>query len=92
MRSLGPAVKVSVEEIRRELALGEGPGLERSALVEKIYALAEIRAGRKLARAALPRIDLKSPKFTRKLTTEWFAKRVNERFQRCRAVKPEATL
>jgi hypothetical protein len=92
VRSLGPALTMSDAEIRRELALGEGPGLERSALVQKIYTLAENRAGRKLPRAAMPRIDLKSPKFTRKLTTAWFAKRVNERFQRCMALKSEATL
>ncbi len=34
-------------------------------------------------RAVLPAITLKSPKITRKLTTEWFARRVDERYQRC---------
>jgi hypothetical protein len=33
----------------------------------------------------LPRIALASPKITRKLTTEWFARRVDERHQRCLA-------
>jgi hypothetical protein len=31
----------------------------------------------------MPRIALESPKFTRKLTTEWFATRVQQRYQRC---------
>ena len=33
----------------------------------------------------MPRIRLESPKITRKLTTEWFANRVNTRYRSCLA-------
>lgn len=84
VRSLGTTtLGLTEREIRRELERGDGADFERSPLWAKVFALAEQRGGRKLPRALIPRIDLKSPKFTRKLTTEWFANRVNERHQRC---------
>ncbi len=84
VRALGPALGLDAREIRRELQRGEGPGFERSALFTRVFELAERRRdGQRLPRARLPDIPLKSPKFTRKLTTEWFARRVDERWQRC---------
>jgi hypothetical protein len=38
----------------------------------------------------VPRIALQSPKITRKLTTEWFANRVDERLRRCLAASGSA--
>ena len=36
-----------------------------------------------MPRRAMPQIDLKSPKITRKLTTEWFARRVEGATKTC---------
>lgn len=69
--------------IHRDLERGEGPGFEKTLLYERVFAHAEQLDKRTLPRAVVPRIDLHSPKFTRKLTTEWFAKRVDERHRRC---------
>ncbi|MGL5948667.1 MAG: DUF1615 domain-containing protein [Aeromonas sp.] len=54
-----------------------------SKLYHAVFALAEKTLGKKLPRAVLPGIQLKSPKITRNLTTAWFAKRVDVREQRC---------
>ena len=58
---------------------------EHLALFEQAFDLfwRNPRLLEKMVAAMLPRIRLHSPKITRKLTTEWFAKRVNQRYQRC---------
>ncbi len=70
-------------EIRRELSTAHRHAFEDSALYAGVYDIADARNGKPLPRATLPRIRLHSPKITRKLTTEWFATRVNRRYQRC---------
>ena len=88
--SLAPALGMSVAAIRRELQRGDGAEFDRSPLHAKVFALAEQKSGRPLPRAVLPRITLKGPKISRKLTTEWFARRVDDRHRRCLARRTEA--
>jgi hypothetical protein len=85
VRTLGPRLDMGDAAIRRALEQGSGPGLERTPLYRRVFELAEAAARKPLPRAVMPRIDLKSPKITRQLTTEWFARRVDERQQRCLA-------
>lgn len=85
VRSLGGALGMDDRTIRRELERSDSEDFDRSPLQAKVFAMAEARSGRAQARAVLPRIVLKSPKITRRLTTEWFARRVDERYRRCRA-------
>jgi len=83
VRSLAGQLGMSEDSIARQLRQGDRHEFERSNLHARLFALAERRAGRALPRAILPRIDLQSPKITRKLTTAWFAERVQTRYQRC---------
>lgn len=71
--------------IRRDLERGTEAAFERTRLYERVFTRGDQANGRPVARAVLPTIDLKSPKIKRKLTTEWFARRVDERYQRCTA-------
>ncbi|TXH68375.1 MAG: DUF1615 domain-containing protein [Lysobacteraceae bacterium] len=70
-------------QIRRALTGSRRHDFERSALYQRVFEIADKRNGRPLPRATLPRIRLHSPKITRKLTTEWFATRVNRRYKTC---------
>lgn len=81
--TLANRLRLSEGEVRHDLDKGDEAGFEKTELYERVFAYAEELDRRKLPRAVMPRIDLKSPKFTRKLTTQWFATRVNERHGRC---------
>lgn len=83
VRSLASQLDMSHEAIHRQLLAGDRLEFERTELYRRVFALAEQRAGRALPRAVIPRITLQSPKITRELTTEWFATRVQTRYQRC---------
>jgi Protein of unknown function (DUF1615) len=54
-----------------------------TALYRRVFALAETRLGHALPRAVVPHIELHGPKLTRHLTTSWYARRVDARFERC---------
>jgi hypothetical protein len=66
----------------RDLKLEKSFAFERTPLYERLFALADAAGGRR-PRELLPTIDLKSPKITRQLTTEWFARRVDGRYRNC---------
>ena len=82
-RSLGAALGLSQREIRRDLERSRGEDFDHSGLAAKVFALAEQRSGKPQPRAVLPHIVLQSPKITRRLTTEWFARRVDQRYRSC---------
>lgn len=85
VRSLAPALGLSESQIHRALQQGRSQRFERSGLYRQVFALAEREARKPLPREVMPRIRLDSPKITRKLTTEWFATRVEKRYRACMA-------
>ncbi|MGN8344505.1 DUF1615 domain-containing protein [Pseudomonas sp. SMV71] len=85
VRTLGKSLGMRNPTIRDQLESGDSLAFEDSKLYKRVFELAERGEGKPLPRAVLPGIVLKSPKITRKLTTAWFAKRVDERYQRCMA-------
>ncbi|MES2887526.1 MAG: DUF1615 domain-containing protein [Pseudomonadota bacterium] len=85
VRSLGPRLRMNDSEIRRALESADRASFEETRLWSRVFELGDAAAKRPLPRAVVPRIQLKSPKITRSLTTEWFARRVDERYQRCQA-------
>ncbi len=85
VRTLAKQLDLGHDAIRKALKLEDSPDFDRHVLHKRVFELAERMERKALPRAMVPRIELKSPKFTRKLTTEWFANRVDERHRRCLA-------
>ena len=86
IRSARARLGLGDAQIRRALEQGREAGFERTALYADVMRLADaVPPGRPVPRALVPRIALQSPKITRNLTTEWFARRVEDRYRRCMA-------
>ncbi|WP_300341261.1 DUF1615 domain-containing protein [Accumulibacter sp.] len=81
--ALRPRLQLGEAEIQRDLKLEKTFAFEQSALYQRLYAIADVSGGERRPREMLPRIDLRSPKISRQLSTEWFARRVDGRYRRC---------
>ncbi len=84
-QSLAGLLGMSAAQIRRNLEAGKGPEFDQTELYRRVFARADARNGKPLPRAVVPAIELHSAKFTRKLTTAWFAQRVVARHRQCLA-------
>jgi hypothetical protein len=81
--ALAGKLRLSPREIRRDLLLEKTAAFGQSPTFTRTFGLADQNAGRPVSRQVMPQIDLKSPKISRKLTTEWFARRVEGRYRDC---------
>jgi hypothetical protein len=84
-RDIAKKIGLSEAEIHTDLRLGQTDRFEQTTLYDRVFSLADKAKGRRLPRALVPRIQLDSPKIKRRLTTEWFAQHVNDRYLNCLA-------
>jgi hypothetical protein len=85
VRSLGQRLDLDEAAIHAALEQERSESFAHTLLYRRVFELAERARGRPLPRAILPRIRLEGPKIHSNLTTEWYARRVDERFRRCLA-------
>jgi hypothetical protein len=83
LRAVAPRLHLSEREIHSALEEERTREFERTQLYRAVFDLADRTSRSPLPRAVVPRIDLHGPKISRKLTTAWYAERVNGRFERC---------
>jgi hypothetical protein len=84
IRTIRERLSLSNAQIRTALESGADPEFEQTSLYSRVLELADkVPPGRPVPRAMVPRIRLESPKITRNLTTDWFARRVDDRYTRC---------
>ncbi|WP_239690888.1 DUF1615 family protein [Chromobacterium sphagni] len=79
LQSISGRLGIGDAEMQRDLQQEKLSGFAQTPLYQRVFALAGPRAPREI----IPQIILVSPKFTHQLTTEWFARRVDGRYQRC---------
>jgi hypothetical protein len=80
------APRLSERDVRRDLLAEKTLAFEDTETYRAIKAAAQERAGgRPAAYATLPDVALESPKLSRTLSTAWFARAVDRRYQACLA-------
>lgn len=86
LRGIAPALGMDAAAIRRDLGKERSASFAETELYRRVFAIADGKgAGRLVPRARVPDIALSSPKIPRKLTTAWFASRVEARWKACMA-------
>jgi hypothetical protein len=83
VRGLSGRLNVGDDAIHSALEEGKSPDFEHTSLYKRVFAMAEQAQRRPVPQAVVPKIKLQGPKITRNLTTDWYAHRVDGRFQQC---------
>jgi hypothetical protein len=82
-RALGKRLNMGDGAIHSALEQSKSAEFEQTQLYRGIFTLADRAESQPLPRATIPRIQLHGPKIVRRLTTEWYAHRVDQRFKLC---------
>jgi hypothetical protein len=90
-RKLAERLEMNEAQIRRDLERGRDADFSESKLYRRVFELANKQRGNPAPRALVPNIRLQSAKITRNLTTDWFARRVKNRYVQCLARAQPAT-
>jgi len=80
--------RLSERDIRRDLLTEKTLGFEDTETYRAIKAAAQQRTGHPAEYATLPDVTLTSPKLSRTLSTAWYARAVDRRYQACLARSP----
>jgi hypothetical protein len=83
LRTVAARLNLDESEIHSALERGKTRDFEQSNVYVRVFALAEHVAKHPLPRAVIPTITLHGPKISRRLTTSWYAHRVDGRFEQC---------
>jgi hypothetical protein len=83
IRDLSLRLDLDHDAIHAALGQERTEAFEGTAVYRRTFALAEQETGRSLPRAVIPSIELQGPKLSRHLTTDWYAHRVDDRYQHC---------
>jgi hypothetical protein len=83
VRALGSRLNIGDDSIHSALEEGKSADFEHTSLYKRVFSMAEQSQGRPVPLALVPKIKLQSPKISRSLTTDWYAHRVDGRFQQC---------
>ena len=84
-RKLAGQLGLDTAQIHAGLAQDREASFQGTELYRRVFELAAQTRGRSLPKASVPHIDLQGPKLHTHLTTEWYAQRVQGRFERCLA-------
>jgi len=88
VRKLRDRIGLGERQIRRDLEQGKVHEFEETELYRKVFELADDQGT--APRALVPDIRLQSVKISRQLTTDWYARRVDDRYRRCLQSPPRA--